>query len=68
MDQPIILRENRSTTTARYNQPSLDSFNFKLFGIKLTIQMHLRVILNDSEVSIKPVAIQLWLTTPKLSN
>ncbi len=22
MDQPIILRENRSTTTARYSQPS----------------------------------------------
>jgi hypothetical protein len=32
-------------------------FNFELFGIRFTAHGHLRVILNDLAVSVKPVAI-----------
>ncbi|KJL50861.1 hypothetical protein BFX86_09445 [Enterobacter hormaechei] len=35
-----------------------DCFNFKLLRITFTAYGHLRVILDDSEVSVKPMAIQ----------
>jgi hypothetical protein len=42
MDQPIILRENRSTTTARYSQPSWVLMGYVLTQAHQSIRMNCR--------------------------
>ena len=58
----LITNATRNLPMTTINNLS-DCFNFKLFRITLTAHGHLRVILSDSEVSVKPVAIQNGLTS-----